>query len=78
MKVSRFVVNPFGVNTYIMWAPESREAAIVDAGMTDDAELKAVETFIEREYFKPVHFIKTQMHIDHIFASQYTNNKNPL
>ena len=47
MKVSRFVVNPFGVNTYIMWAPESREAAIVDPGMTDDAEFKAVESFIE-------------------------------
>ncbi|MDE5693922.1 MAG: MBL fold metallo-hydrolase, partial [Duncaniella sp.] len=61
MKVSRFVVNPFGVNTYILWDPESREAAIVDPGMTDDAEIKAVESFIEIEHLKPIHLINTHM-----------------
>ena len=36
MKVSRFVFNMFGINTYVMWDPDSREAAIVDPGMIDE------------------------------------------
>ena len=78
MKVSRFVVNPFGVNTYIMWDPESREAAIVDPGMTDDAEFKAVESFIEREHLKPIHLKNTHIHIDHKFSNQYVKNRYGL
>ena len=78
MKVSRFVVNPFGVNTYIMWDPESLEAAIIDPGMTDEAETKAVDSFIEREHLKPVHLINTHMHLDHIFANLHIKEKYGL
>lgn len=78
MKISRFIVNPFGVNTYIMWDPESREAAIIDPGMTDDAEIKAVDSFIEREHLKPVHLINTHMHLDHIFSNLYIKDKYGL
>ena len=38
MKVSRFIFNMFGVNTYVLWDPESLEAAIVDPGMIDGRE----------------------------------------
>lgn len=78
MKVSRFIVNPFGVNTYIMWDPESREAAIVDPGMTDEAEFKAVEAFIEQKHLKPTHLINTHMHLDHIFGNLYIKDKYGL
>lgn len=78
MKISRFVVNPFGVNTYIMWDPATREAVIVDPGMTDEAEIKAVDSFIEREHLKPVHLINTHMHLDHIFANLYIKDKYGL
>lgn len=78
MKISRFIVNPFGVNTYIMWDSESREAAIIDPGMTDDAEIKAVDSFIEREHLKPVHLINTHMHLDHIFSNLYIKDKYGL
>lgn len=78
MKVSRFIVNPFGVNTYIMWDPESLEAAIIDPGMTDEAEIKAVDSFIEREHLKPVHLINTHMHLDHIFANLHIKKKYGL
>lgn len=78
MKVSRFVVNPFGINTYVMWDPESREAAIVDPGMTEEAERKALDSFIEREGLKPVHLIDTHMHLDHIFGNLYVKGKYGL
>jgi len=78
MKVNRFVVNPFGVNTYIMWDPATLEAAIIDPGMTDEAEIKAVDAFIEREHLKPVHLINTHMHLDHIFANLHVKEKYGL
>lgn len=78
MKVSRFVVNPFGVNSYVMWDPSSREAAIVDPGMTDEAERNALDSFIQREELKPVHLINTHMHLDHIFGNLYVKGKYGL
>lgn len=78
MKISRFIVNPFGVNTYIMWDPESHEAAIIDPGMTDEDEIKAVDSFIEREHLKPIHLINTHMHLDHIFSNIHIKEKYGL
>lgn len=78
MKVSRFVVNRFGVNTYVMWDPATLEAAIVDPGMTEKEERDAFEAFIEREHLRPVHLINTHMHLDHIFGNLYVKDKYGL
>ena len=78
MKVSRFVVNQFGVNTYVMWDAVSLEAAIVDPGMTAKEEKEAFETFIIREHLRPVHLINTHMHLDHIFGNLYIKDKYGL
>lgn len=78
MKISRFTVNPFGVNSYVMWDADTLEAAIVDPGMTDEAERKALDSFIERQELKPVHLINTHMHLDHIFGNLYVKEKYGL
>lgn len=78
MKISRFTVNPFGVNSYVMWDADTLEAAIVDPGMTDEAERKALDSFIERQGLKPVHLINTHMHLDHIFGNLYVKEKYGL
>ena len=49
MKISRFVVNPFGENTYILWDDKTHEAAIVDPGMYNDNERKAIDDFIAKD-----------------------------
>lgn len=69
MKVSRFVFNMFGVNTYVMWDPSTLETAIVDPGMIDGQESNALFDFIARNNLKPVHLINTHMHLDHIFGN---------
>ncbi len=78
MKVSRFVFNMFGVNSYVMWDPESLEAAIVDPGMIDQAEKDALDSFISRNSLWPTQLINTHSHLDHIFGNTYIKEKYGL
>ena len=68
----------FGVNTYVMWDPESREAAIVDPGMIDSAERDALDSFIARNELKVTQLINTHSHLDHIFGNTYIKEKYGL
>lgn len=78
MKVSRFVFNMFGVNTYIIWDSESREAAIIDPGMINDDERHAIDSFIATNDLRPTHLINTHSHLDHIFGNTYIKDKYGL
>lgn len=78
MKVSRFVFNMFGVNTYVIWDTETLEAAIVDPGMIDNGERKAIDEFIERNNLKMAQLLNTHMHLDHIFGNAYIKDKYGL
>lgn len=78
MNVSRFTVNPFGENTYVLWDADSREAAIIDPGMSNEVEREALDKFIEREKLTPVHLVNTHQHIDHCLGNQYVKNRYGL
>lgn len=78
MKVSRFIFNMFGVNTYVLWDPDSLEAAIVDPGMIDNAERDALDKFINSHNLKVTQLINTHSHLDHIFGNAYVKEKYGL
>lgn len=78
MKVSRFIFNMFGVNTYVLWDPDSLEAAIVDPGMIDNAERDALDKFINSRNLKVTQLINTHSHLDHIFGNAYVKEKYGL
>lgn len=78
MKVSRFVFNMFGVNTYVLWDSESLEAAVVDPGMIDDIERDAFDNFVSQQNLKLTHLINTHLHLDHIFGNAYIKEKYKL
>ena len=78
MNVSRFVFNPFGENTYILWDDSTKEAAIVDPGMSSAAENDAVDKFITEKGLKLTHLVNTHMHIDHAIGNGHIMEKTDL
>lgn len=71
MKIARFEFNLFGVNTYIVWDPETRDAAIIDPGMQSPEEERALADFIAERDLHPVHLINTHLHIDHTLGDDF-------
>lgn len=65
----------FGINTYVVYDPESNEAAIIDPGMSRQEEFDAMEKFILRENLTVTHLINTHLHIDHAIADKWVMEK---
>lgn len=68
----------FGVNCYVLWDPDTREAAIVDPGMADKAECDALDDFLTRNKLYATQLIDTHMHLDHIFGNLYVKERYGL
>ncbi len=64
-------VGPLQANCYLVYAPDSREAIIVDPG----ADGQSIEREIEALELKPVHIVNTHGHGDHIGANTYIKDK---
>lgn len=71
MKVSRFVVNYFEENTFILWDEASRQAMAVDPGMMKDYERDAVTKFIDEHDLCLQMVLVTHMHIDHVMSARW-------
>lgn len=68
----------FGVNTYIIWNSETKNAAIIDPGMYSPAEQAVLSKFITDNDLNLTQLINTHMHVDHIFGDIYIKDKYGL
>lgn len=75
MKVTRFTVNPFSENTYILWDSDSKEAAIIDPGMCNIEENNAIDNFIANNKLHLKYLLLTHLHLDHSFGCEYIKAK---
>lgn len=75
LKVKQFVFNMFGVNTFVVSDPDTREAAVIDPGMFTSDEQKEFDEYIESNSLKIVQLINTHMHLDHCFGDNYVRDK---
>lgn len=75
LKVARFGFYLFGINTYVVYDPESKDAAIIDPGMSRPEENEAIENFIAREDLKVRHLINTHLHVDHAVGDEWVAEK---
>lgn len=69
LKIKTFNTNMFGVNTYVVYDTDSREAMIVDPGMISESETDVIDSFLKSERLKVVHIVNTHLHLDHIFGN---------
>lgn len=74
LHIKQFVFNPFGENTYLVWDPGNLDAIVVDPGMTDSAERKLFDNFIDSNKLKINQIVNTHMHLDHCFGNNYVRN----
>lgn len=75
LKVYKFGFSLFGINTYIVCEPKSKEAAIIDPGMSVPEEFEFMDRFIAREHLKVVHLINTHLHVDHAVGDDWVKDK---
>lgn len=71
MKIAIFGFRLFGINTYVVHDPATRKAAIIDPGMIDDEERKALADYIDREKLQVEHLINTHLHVDHAIGDSF-------
>ena len=71
MLTKAFTFNPVGENTFLIWDEESREAAIIDAGMSNNRENTIISEFITKENLQLKYALQTHMHVDHIWGLAY-------
>ncbi|MDE6156703.1 MAG: MBL fold metallo-hydrolase [Muribaculaceae bacterium] len=75
LKVKQFSFNPFGVNTYVVWDDATRQAMVVDPGMTDASEQKMFDKYIADNSLTVKYVVNTHMHLDHVFGDNYVRDR---
>lgn len=75
MKIVMFQLSLFGINSYIVVDPSTLHCAVIDPGMINDAERKAVVDYIGRNNLIPTHIINTHLHIDHVAGNIFLKKK---
>ena len=75
MKVVIFQFSLFGINTYLIYDPETLECVVVDPGMSSPEEEKAISDYIEKNNLKLTQIINTHLHIDHVVGIPFLKKK---
>ncbi len=80
MKIAKFEFSLFGINTYVVYDPATKACAVIDPGMINEEEEKALSSFIERNGLTVEHIINTHLHVDHAVGVNYAKElfRKPL
>ena len=75
MKISRFTMNPFGMNCYILWSAPGGECIVIDPGMMMTSEEEMITSFIDGNNLTVEHVLLTHCHVDHACAARWLATK---
>lgn len=75
MKVVIFQFSLFGINTYLVYDPVTRDCAVIDPGMINPQEVEAIEKYISDNSLKVTNIINTHLHIDHAIGNGVLKEK---
>jgi hydroxyacylglutathione hydrolase len=71
LKIQKFIFNPFGENTYLVWEEECKDCAIIDPGCYSDIECAELKKFVEDSELNLLYIINTHCHIDHACGNTF-------
>ncbi len=77
MKVHIFPLNPWQVNTYILY-DDTGECVIIDPGCFTEEEQEQLAGFITENKLDPVRLLHTHLHLDHVFGTRFMAEKYGL
>jgi glyoxylase-like metal-dependent hydrolase (beta-lactamase superfamily II) len=72
LTVKSFCFNPFAENTYLVLAPGG-ECAIIDPGCHTESEQRVLVDYIRENGLKPILFLNTHCHLDHVFGNNFVH-----
>lgn len=75
MQIAIFQFSLFGINTYLIFDPDSKECVVVDPGMSNPEEEEAIENFISEKGLTLTQIINTHLHIDHVAGVPFLRRK---
>lgn len=75
MQVAIFQFSLFGINTYLVFDPDTKQCAIIDPGMSTPEEEEAIENFIAEKGLTLSQIINTHLHIDHVAGIPFLREK---
>ncbi|MCM1005821.1 MAG: MBL fold metallo-hydrolase [Prevotella sp.] len=75
MQIIQLTVNGFGENTYILADEATKQCAIIDPGVSDLQEQKALKAAIDKYSLIPTHLINTHLHIDHVLGNDFVKKQ---
>lgn len=70
LHIEKFVVNPIGENTYVVW-DESLKAMILDCGCFTETEWNEVNHCIKQNGLTPTLLVNTHLHFDHALGNRF-------
>ncbi|MBD5196611.1 MAG: MBL fold metallo-hydrolase [Bacteroides sp.] len=75
MNIAKFEFSLFGINTYVVYDPKEKKAAIIDPGMINREEEEALTRFLERNSLEVTQIINTHLHIDHAIGAAFAKKR---
>ena len=70
MLLKHFVVNPFGVNAFVL-SNDAGEAILIDPSVSRESERKALADYISSNNLKVVRLLNTHLHLYHVLGNAF-------
>ncbi|MBQ2298816.1 MAG: MBL fold metallo-hydrolase [Bacteroidaceae bacterium] len=70
MNIKTFIVNPLGVNCYLVH-DDTKEGVIIDCGCSTEGEWKEIKDYIDSENLTIKHLLNTHLHFDHVWGNSF-------
>lgn len=74
MNIKQFVVNPFGVNCFVL-SNDAGEAILIDPSVSNKQEEEALARYIETNHLTVRKLLNTHLHLDHVLGNAFVANK---